>query len=260
MEKLSLHPKPDLPHVISLLSHTDLEPSPYVDRLFGNLVALAMAETLDSSEQDCATARKIAAIGECRMETHWAKRITQDSKELSNFTYVENYMDLAAHEYGELIEHGAVGDRWAFVGSGPLPLSHIFFERLHGRGTFTYIDSDNDALCHGAEVAQALNGDKLDRVFTCAQAKDIDYSDFDVVIVAALVGEDNPTKVSLLKTIAKSASSHTIIAARSVPTAGRTLLYPQLQSVPNELDVLGVTCPPPDVINNLVIMRLADAC
>lgn len=253
MIDIDISPTLPLPALLSELSRADLAPSPRTNHLFSELVKLSMG-SVEATEQQRKLAREIASAGESQLEMHWAQRI-MEGYSIEAFPYVQNYMMLVEHEYGELMKHAEQSAAWAFVGSGPLPLSQILFERLHG-GQHAYIENDPDAHHLGAFVASALGSPGVSRAHELIDAINHDYADYDIVLVAALVGKDDAEKRLVLEWIVDSARPGTIIAARSVPDDGRTLLYPRLASCPAGVTFLAETDPPKGVINSLVVMRV----
>lgn len=241
-----------LPTLLSRLSCSDLRPSPSVNYLFSQLVGLSLTD-IDPTIHQRILARKLAAAGEFELEKSWAERI-MNGESLDGFPYLDNYQALAEHEYAALMRHASRTDSWAFVGSGPLPLSQLLFERMHG-GVHTYVERDPAAHHRGAMLTAALGAD-VDRHHILADAQDCDYADHDIVLMAALVGDDDVEKQKILQRIAGSMKPGALLAARSVPYDGRTLLYPRLTTLPSGVTLLEETSPPEGVINSLVIMRV----
>lgn len=248
-------PEKTVRNIIDQLRTTSLEPSDTVNALFRQLVNLSLT-SLHLKESTLREARSLASEGESKLEHHWAERIINNPRELDNFPYLDNYLELAQHEYEALKAQDKVTaeGNWAFIGSGPLPLSAIFLERLHGSASFTYIDASEEANRLGKAVATTLGGHK-ERRFITQDVRELSYEEYDVIIMAALVGQTEAEKHDALNHIAVSCKPDALVAARSVPNDGRTLLYPRLQQVPAVYELIAETVPPTGIINSLVMLE-----
>ncbi|KAJ1567136.1 hypothetical protein HK405_007015, partial [Cladochytrium tenue] len=249
--------------IVQQLEVTDLRPSPLVNRLFGDLVSSAERMKRDPSLSVAAerltSVHSLCSRGESFMEEHWANRVAADPKAIHEFPYEDNYVQLTAGEYGAVC--AAIGGRparVAFVGSGPLPLTAVEWLRIDPDVHVTCFDNDAAALEQGRVTALSIMPESRDRLhFLLADALEVDYAIFDVVIVAALVGLGAEAKRGVLAAVAERVRSDALVAARSVPTDGRRWLYPRIESeqVPSSLNVIDEWMPPAGVINSLVLMR-----
>jgi hypothetical protein len=122
----------------------------------------------------------------------------------------------------------------------------------------TCLDLDSEAIADAERVL-----DRLDDSWGCtleiADARTYDYSSADLVMLAALVGQSEESKFAVLDRIGRSAPPHAVVAARTVPSDGRQLLYRRIDpgDVPRSLSVLGEHHPPPGVVNSLLVMSPA---
>jgi nicotianamine synthase len=246
--------------LVDELARTDLRPGPRVDALFRALVAAAVAMvpgdvTLDDHVLVNAVQR-LCAQGETHLESLWADLVTADPDRLADFPYLDNYEALVAFEY-EALTHwlGRRPRSVAVVGSGPLPLTAVLLHRLAPGLRVTCLDRDASALARGRRVASVLGTDGVTHVH--ADACRHDYSSYDVVMVAALVGSTPAVKLAVLGAVADTSPRTALLAARSVPADGRRLLYPRIDEacMPGTVAVLDEHHPPPGVINSLVLLR-----
>ncbi|WP_162605994.1 nicotianamine synthase family protein [Jiangella aurantiaca] len=243
----------------------DLRPGPEVDGLFARLVGLVLtapAETVpavlnDVEIQELAPRlRALCGRGEGELELAWANRIVAGPvprDELARFPYLGNYRQLSRMEIGILASALPRRARsLAFVGSGPLPLSS-----LHLAGDLDVhvdnLDRDPVALAAGARVAAALGYDAL--CFREVDVLDADLSGYDVVVLAALVGETAEAKRRILGRLARTMRPGALLLVRSARGL-RTLLYPLVE--PTALDgfeILAEVHPVNDVINSAILAR-----
>lgn len=243
----------------------DLQPAPRTDALFGDLVntvltapegqARAVLDHPDvSSRRD--RLRELSARGETALEHVWAARITSapdPRAELAAFPYLDNYRRLTALEVRLLRGWtGASPASVAVIGCGPLPLSALGYADALG-APVVGLDRDGSAVRLAREVA-ARTGAAGVR-FEQADAADADLRGYDVVVLAALVGETPTAKTAILERVAQAVRPGTLLLARSAHGL-RTLLYPpvDLTATPG-FDVLEVVHPTDDVINSVVVAR-----
>lgn len=249
----------------SLAARDDLRAGPEVDRLFDRLVRLVLtapAETVPAVlghveiQRLAPRLRALCARAEGELEQAWADRIVaapSPRDELARFPYFGNYRQLSRMEIGILAS--ALPRRVrsvAFVGSGPLPLSSLYLAGdldVH----VDSLDRDPVALAAGARVAAALGYDAL--CFREADVLDADLTGYDVVVVAALVGETADAKRRILGRLALTMRPGALLLVRSARGL-RTLLYPPVE--PAALDgfeTLAEVHPVNDVINSAILAR-----
>lgn len=243
----------------------DLRPGPEVDELFGRLVRLVLtapAETVPAVLNDveiqhlAPRLRALCARGESELEHAWADRIIAGRpprEELARFPYVGNYRQLSRMEIGILAS--ALPRRvrsLAFVGSGPLPLSSLYLAGELDASVDNY-DRDPAALDAGARVAAALGYGELG--FHEADVLDADLSGYDVVVLAALVGDTLEAKRRILARLAATMRPGAILLARSARGL-RTLLYPPIdRTALDGFEPLTEVHPVNDVINSAILAR-----
>lgn len=245
--------------LVQRLNATDLHPGPVIDAMFRQLVkaVTAVGPGASGDEARYTLTRTVSAQGESLLEEHWARRVATGPAALAAFPHRDNYRTLARGEYGALCR--ALGRRprgVAFVGSGPLPLTAIDWHLLDRDLRITCVDRDAAALEEGARVAAVACPDPASLQFVHASAEDVDYSNLDAVVVAALVGDDESTKRTLLGTIARTLYPGAVLAARSVPPDGRQWLYPRVNTAdpPEGTRLISEWMPPPGVINSLLLL------
>jgi hypothetical protein len=248
-----------------LAERPDLRPCPEVDRLFGDLVRLVLATPRDREADllDDPAVRSMRAglhalcsQGEYLLELTWARRIAASGSprdELERFPYAGNYRRLSRMELDLL---ATVTDRRprrvAFVGSGPLPLTSLLVAAELGVPVDN-LDRDAEAVALGERVAAALGAAPL--TFRLTDATDADLREYDVVVLAALVGASGPEKRAILDHLAASMAPGAMLLARSARGV-RSLLYPAIDPVAFcGFDIQAVVHPIDEVVNSVVLAR-----
>lgn len=246
-----------------LATKPDLSPCPEVNCWFSTLVDIARATPEHAVDvlHDPRVApitpqlRRLCGNGECALENAWARRIIESSDpqlEVSRFPYATNYRRLCRMEIGVLASAlPAQLRKIGFVGCGALPLSSIHLaQELHA--VVVNVDHNPAVLEMSADVTRALGADISHLL---ADAEDVDYSDFDVVVLAALVGESGDEKRAILRRISESMRPGALLLARSAHGL-RALLYPP---IPDEaldcFDKLAEVHPVNDIVNSVVLAR-----
>jgi nicotianamine synthase len=248
-----------------LARRPDLRPCPEVDALFGELVGLVASVPPGSGLPGCCrqhgpSLRRLCAEGETQLELEWAARITAATDPracLAGFPYLDNYRRLARLELDTLARVApsvAAGPpaKVVFLGAGPLPLSALLVAEALGTSVAVdAVDCDPVALDAGRRVAEALRWEGVR--FLPGDALTLDVSDYDLVMVAALVGATPAAKEVVLGRLAGAMRPGSLLLARSA-RAARTLLYPPIE--PGQLAgfaVHAVVHPVDDVINSVVV-------
>ena len=254
------HPH-DVGSIIEQLNRTDLHPSTQVNALFSALVSLStvISRTHPVLQDAAAVARLrvLCAQGETHLEEFWAREILPDPARLAAFPYLDNYQSLARAEHHALSTASSRPLRHiVFAGCGPLPLTPLELHRIAPHLRITCLDNNYAATTQARAIIRAVAGPHSPITVICTDAADYDYSDADVVLVAALVGTTTTEKLNLLRQITATCPPEATLAARSVPDDGRQLLYTRLD--PKDLaDIHGPPqewLPPRGVINSLIIM------
>ncbi len=131
---------------------------------------------------------QLCAAAEAEMERWWCRKILASpcpgAQSLAAFWYLDEYRDLCRSELALL--GGRRAERFAFLGSGALPLTAILLAQSEPDICIGCVDRDDDA-CDLAERLIALLG-LGDRVsVTCADAADHRPASGETIICASLL-------------------------------------------------------------------------
>jgi len=121
----------------------------------------------------------------------------------------------------------------AFIGSGPLPLSSLCLSQALGCNAsassteIVNIDNNASAIAQSTALFRCLGDNENSMKFVCkdASSPELDLKRFDVVYLAALVGETQEEKVRVLVEVVGKMSAGSLLVIRTAHNL-RKLLYP----------------------------------
>jgi nicotianamine synthase len=246
-----------------------LEPGPGVNRLLSRLVRLcvstpeAWGDRVLSEPRVQALAprlRQLCGHAEYLLERHWARSIVASDEprsRLAAFPYLANYQQLTALELHLLAGLGCdltALDRICFLGGGPLPLSALLLsQRLDA--TIDVVDRDHEASELAGELIGRLGRSDRLRTWTTEALELPSLGDYDVIVLAALVGADRRDKRRILAGLAERVRPGGLLVARGAHGL-RTLLYPTIDAADlSGWTPLALTHPFTDVVNSVLVAR-----
>lgn len=153
---------------------------------------------------------------------------------LLHFPYYDNYLDLVRLELGAISSLAVEkrGSKYAVVGSGPLPLTSICLANAlnddnHQPVCIHNIDRDPWAISKSVELCRRLGFGPATMCFHCGDAKSdgINFREFDVVYLAALVGMTTHAKRDIIAEISSRMQPGALLLLRSAHSL-RSLIYP----------------------------------
>ncbi|KAF1846284.1 Nicotianamine synthase [Cucurbitaria berberidis CBS 394.84] len=270
-----------------------LAPRDRVNNLLTRLVSLCISphsttfmshfSSILGVKELCADLRPLCAAAEGELERHWARRIidstaniqgegpNQDTKSLLHtFPYYQNYIDLSRLECSILEASLACSStppaKIAFIGSGPLPLTSLCVSDRYPNATVHNIDRDASALEVSQELCNQLGyGPRMtfaDEDVSQVDSKEKkDWKTFEVVFLAALVGMDTHSKLSILSSLALKLQPGTLVVIRSAQGL-RSVLYPVFELTDDiekiGYEVLVESHPWTKVVNSIIVLRVKE--
>jgi hypothetical protein len=199
------------------------------------------------------------ALAEGAMERYWAEAFCGRARltvaDLRTFAYWDCYHHLVQAELAGLEPHLGLddGERIAFVGAGPLPLSAIIMRARTGLPV-TCIDSDSEACDLARELCRKADLPGME--IECADGTHYDYGSHATVIIASLV----PEKAQVMQRIGATRPG-AVVALRSVEGLC-TLLYDPVDEAEIEMlgcSYLGRTGHNPNTINTTLLYEAGSA-
>ncbi|XPS81738.1 Nicotianamine synthase [Ascochyta lentis] len=229
----------------------------------------------------CEQLRPLCATAEGELERFWASSIieqstaseataTQTQDLLDTFPYYQNYLDLSRIECSTLSAFlpspTTSPQNFAFIGSGPLPLTSLCILDIYPSAHVHNIDRDTSALQVSQRLCERLgHTERMSFACTDVSAEDAvgagrtKWEDFDVVFLAALVGMDTQSKLSILESLVRKLRTGTLVVARSAKGL-RSVLYPILE-LSGEMERIGLETlvevhPWTKVVNSVIVLRV----
>lgn len=255
-----------------LRQRATLAPSPVVNRLFGGLVGLAQSKTPQATaikvlaelkaDGTLPKLHQLCAKGEFELEAHWGEKIRESDtpmETLREFPYWNNYKKLVKMEMAALRAAHPGFKKVLFVGAGPLPLSSFIMGKHYGVDVH-HLEVEEGAHCCAMDWMEKILG--VGHI-PCHHMDVMDFSDFaqyDVVVLAALVGVDHETKARILSHLQHYMNPAQTLMIRSVKGM-RGLLYPEVLAgdLPG-FQVVKEVHPRGEVVNSVILARkLAEA-
>ncbi len=240
----------------------DFRPCPEVNELFSSLVNRIVEGRVegDLSRGEVRKLRQLCGKSEFQLEKYWSNRIIESERpeeEIKKFPYFKNYEKLVAFEYATLV--GCCSDlekNAVFVGGGPLPFTAIMLAKDYGFNV-TVIDRDKKAVSQAKKLFDALD---LDINVVKSSAENFsDYNDFNVIHVAAMVGQSKSQELKVFNTIRRQMDEHSHLVARTVHGERKLLYRPVSREVKNMFNVEAEKRPSRDVVNSTVVMTVSDS-
>ncbi|KAH8805967.1 putative nicotianamine synthase [Xylogone sp. PMI_703] len=224
--------------------------------------------------------RQICGTAEYYLESYWADLISQPvtegevQKSLRNFPYYSNYVDLTRMELGAIYAvRQTAPNRIAFLGSGPLPLTSLCLcqaltpkspagSKSRSSGPVVLnIDCNSQAISQSQLLCSKLGAVATGMQFLCADAgsSTIALEEFDVVYLAALVGQTTEEKERVLLNVTNRMSAGSLLIIRTAHSL-RKLLYPEFDTTSKVvqacLDVCLVVHPYNHIVNSVIVGRV----
>ncbi len=146
------------------------------------------------------------------------------------FPYHQNYVELIRLEMSAIasVKPDFIARNFAFLGSGPLPLTSLCISHHLQSECVTChnFDQDATAIKTAVTLCGALGHSSETMCFQCASAgsPEVDLGRFDVVYMAALVGDCNRQKHEIMANVVKRMKPGALVVIRSAHSL-RRLLY-----------------------------------
>ncbi len=246
-------------HYQTIKNLHNLKPSIVVNQVFDQLVAIIYHHEKEHTEYQLEYVlyqlrsilpdlQYLCSQAEYELEKHWSKKIIDYPDAISKFSYYQHYQKLIAWE--KQIAN-SIDQKVLFIGAGPLPLSAMLWNQ-NSKNKIDCIDKDLEACQLGTACLGALNHELRYIWSDIYQHTQFNY---DLIILGALVGQNNEQKQIILNHIARHVKPQTKVLVRSSKGL-RQLLYPALKTIKiNQWKVLSISHPADEIINSVVLLE-----
>jgi nicotianamine synthase len=235
-----------------------LKPSKETNEAFSSLVEFCERNhpiSLKSNEVE--RLRDLCSIAEYEMELYWSKKICDSKnpyKDLEAFWYYKNYEQLVELEYSNSACLYKNIKNVIFVGGGPLPLTAIMLYKKYNIAC-SILERDKTSYLRSLALVEKLglsNGVKIIN----KDAKDYTgYNAFDIIYVAAMVGQDENTKAAVISLIHAQLEVGKIMVCRSSHGTRKLLYTPITREHLSGLNPVLEVRPYNSIINSFFILQ-----
>lgn len=201
---------------------------------------------------------RLFAVEQLSLEKYWARHVidaNNPKRALREFPFYAGYIassgficySLKAISTGE-------ASNILYVGSGALPLNPILISRKSDL-TIDNIERDKEAFDLSGVLIKAVNSDKRLRVINTDVVDFKDFDNYDVIILATLVGQDRADKMKIIEHVYGYMRQGSLLVVKSV-NGLRQLLYPSVDTKDLErFNLQGFIQNNNEITNMLIFLR-----
>lgn len=249
----------DLKIFHKILKLDSLKPSKETNEAFSQLVSFSenSFNKINLKEDQILKLRELSSRAECEMELYWANRITESSnpeKELKKFWYYKNYEDLTVLEYTNVINLKAKIKKVLFVGGGPLPLTAIILANKYNI-LCEVLERDELSFLKSTTLIKSLGLENKVKIIKTTAEKHNSYGKYDLIYLAALVGENEKSKNKMINHIYKEISKNSLFLCRSSHGSRKIIYTPINKNIFKKLKPLLEVRPYNSIINSFFILQ-----
>ncbi len=201
--------------------------------------------------------RKLSSLAEYEMELYWANKILNSknaTNELEKFWYYKNYEQLVDLEYSNISCVNKKIRSALFVGGGPLPLTAILLCKKYNL-TCSVLEKDIDSYRIAVSLIEKLGLSKSITIINIDAESYNDYNKYSVTYLAAMVGQDESTKSSVINIIHTALQKDQLLICRSSHGTRKLLYTPIAKQLLKEVNPLLEVRPYNSIINSFFILQ-----
>lgn len=249
----------DLKIFHKILNLKSLKPSKETNEAFSELVKYSenSFNKVNLNEMQIVELRKISSAAEYEMELHWADKIIKSknpNSELEKFWYYKNYEDLVTLEYINIISINKKVKKVLFVGGGPLPLTTIILANKYNI-LCEVLERDEVSFLKSTTLIKSLELENKVKIIKITAEKHNSYTKYDLIYLAALVGENEKSKNKMINHIYKAISKNSLFLCRSSHGSRKIIYNPINKNIFKKLKPLLEVRPYNSIINSFFILQ-----
>ncbi len=249
----------DLKIFHKILNLKSLKPSKETNEAFSELVRYSenSFNKVNLNELEIFKLRKLSSEAEYEMEVHWADKIIKSKNpndELKKFWYYKNYEDLVTLEHINIISINKKVKKVLFVGGGPLPLTAIVLATKYNKDCIV-LEKDELSFLKSSELISKLKLDKQIKIINIKAENYNAYNEYDLIYLAALVGENEKSKTKTVNYIYKRLCNKSLFLCRSSHGSRKIIYNPINKNIFKKLKPLLEVRPYSSIINSFFILQ-----
>lgn len=243
-----------------VLGLKDLHPCEEVNAVMSRLTTYCCDQShmnSSSTTNQIEMTRAKSAIAEVELEKHWSKIFLASQIKLPNlqdFIYYSNYNDLTDLEYANIKLYKNKINNALFIGGGALPLTAIILANKFDIKV-TILEIDNSSYELSQKLITKLGLENKIQIINVNAHNYNYYGDYDVIYLAAMVGDGQVQKDNLINIIANQVHTETILLVRSAFGMKELLYSPYyFKSNPN-FKLLSEIRPHNHIVNSFYVLQ-----
>lgn len=241
-----------------ILKLDSLKPSQETNDAFFDLVTFCSNnKKINLKNNQIKKLRELSSQAEYEMEMYWAKRIIASKnadKELRTFWYYANYEQLVDLEYSNISSLYKNIKKILFVGGGPLPLTAILLHKKYGTKC-TILEKDTESHNISTLLLQKLSLTNAVKVINVPAEDYSNYNSFNLIYLAAMVGEDETSKSKIISLLHTKISKGKVLVCRSSHGTRKLLYTPIGTKILQEITPILEVRPYNSIINSFYILQ-----
>lgn len=241
-----------------ILQLDSLKPSKKTNDVFSDLVKFCEQNNdISLKKPQIQKLRELSSVAEYEMEVFWAEKILNSkdtNKELEKFWYYRNYEQLVDLEYVNVVCLYKNIKNILFIGGGPLPLTAILLCKKYGLSC-TILERDLASYNTSVKLLEKLNLSRKIKVLNIDAENYSRYNTFNLIYLAAMVGEDEATKSSIISTVYTKLQKGKLLLCRSSHGTRKLLYTPIAKKLLKEVNPILEVRPYNSIINSFFILQ-----
>lgn len=196
-------------------------------------------------------------IAETNLEIHWANKLLKDGSKYFNikdFVYYSNYRDLVNLEILNIKVYKKNIRKILFIGGGAMPITAIILAQKYNCSV-TILERDQESYDISIELISKLNLNNQINIVLCSALYYVGFYEYDLIYIAAMVGDNQKDKDAIINTISGSARYGTIILIRSAFAMKELLYYTYNFKGNNSLNLLTEVRTHNHIVNSFFVLQ-----
>ncbi len=201
--------------------------------------------------------RMQSSVAETNLEMFWATKLLKKTAgyiKLEDFIYYSNYNDLINLELTNTLIYNKNIKNILFIGGGPLPLTAILLA-YNLKYNVTILEKDKVSYNLSKNLIDKLELNKKIKVILISAEEYNQYNQYDLIYIAAMVGNTQEEKDTILNNISEKVKLNTMILIRSAFAVKELLYFPFTFKHTLNLKLLTEVRPYNHIVNSFFVLQ-----